>query len=71
MAPEPRFEFNSPGHTFSSAARNNSHLTCCSLSTRSHDSHAGGGMLDHSIRSPPPFPYHLSFMVGLTIGGVV
>jgi hypothetical protein len=44
-----------PDHVFSSAARNNSHLPCCLLSTHmtrahSRDSHAGGGMLDYSIR---------------------
>jgi hypothetical protein len=49
--------FNSPGHTFSSAACNNFHLPCCLLSTymaqaRVRDSHAGGGILDYSIRDP-------------------
>jgi hypothetical protein len=44
------------GHAFSSATRNNSHLPCL-LSThmaraRGHDSHAGGGMLNYSIRGP-------------------
>jgi hypothetical protein len=47
--------FNSPGHAFSSVARNNFHLPYCLLSTHmtrahDHDSHAGGGMLDYSIR---------------------
>jgi hypothetical protein len=41
--------------TFSFVVRNNSHLPCCSLSTRDRDSHVGGGMLDHSIRAPHPF----------------
>jgi hypothetical protein len=64
--------FNPPDHAFSSAARNNSHLPCCSLSTHmalahGRDSHAGGGMLEHTIRAPPP-PYHLGFMVGLARG---
>jgi hypothetical protein len=46
-----------PGHAFSSAARNNFHLSYCSLNTHmakacGHDSHVGGRMLDHSIRGP-------------------
>jgi hypothetical protein len=53
--------------------RNKSHLPCCSLSTNmartcGRDSHAGGRMLDYSIRGPSPLPYHLSFVVGLARG---
>jgi hypothetical protein len=70
-------EFNFPWlHIFFSAARNNSHLPCCSLSmlmsrARGRDSYAGGGMLDHSIIGSHPFPYHRSFIVGLAEGGSV
>jgi hypothetical protein len=55
MVPEPRFWVQLGGHAFSSAARNNSHLPCCLLSThagRSRDSHTRGEMLDYSIRGP-------------------
>jgi hypothetical protein len=46
-----------PGHIFSSAMRNNSHLPCCLLSThmaRAHscDSHVEWEILDYSIRNP-------------------
>jgi hypothetical protein len=59
-----------PGHAFSSVARHNSHLPCCSLSTHiaracGRDSHTGGGMLDNSIRGPHPLLYHLGYIVGL------
>jgi hypothetical protein len=37
---------------------------------RGRDLHAGGGMLDHSIRGLSLLLYHLSFMVGLARGAV-
>jgi hypothetical protein len=44
--------FNPARSCTNSVMRNNSHLPCCSLNMQVvvHDSHAGGGMLDHSIR---------------------
>jgi hypothetical protein len=38
--------------------------------THNRDSHVVGGILDHSIRGPPPLPYHLGDIIGLAEGGL-
>jgi hypothetical protein len=65
-----------PGHTFSSAACNNSHPPCYLLSThmartRGCDSHVGGEMLDYNIRCPLAPSISARFYGWTGRGGVV